>query len=130
MSLPTTVTAAPRAEAGDDDAIHIWAEGSVLHLAGVLDGGTAHLFGNVVTAMYAGRAVCLTVSMAGVTFLDCRGLTVLLRARRLVEESGGRLTLSAVPPHCSRLLDLADLSDVFTVMPAADQFITDTVRRA
>ena len=96
-----------------DDSLHISVarsdHGPTIHLAGVLDGATSGAFSDVVAATAGRPCRQVTVSLAGVTFLDCRGLTALLRAQRLLKDTGNRLTLSAVPAHCLRLSDLADL---------------------
>jgi hypothetical protein len=60
----------------------------------------------------------VTVSLAGVTFLDCRGLTALLRAQRHPTDTGTHLTLSAVPTRWLRLMDLVDLRDTLNPQPA------------
>ena len=105
-----------------DDALHISVarsdHGPTIHLAGVLDGATSGAFSDVVAATAGRPCRQVTVSLAGVTFLDCRGLTALLRAQRLLQDTGIRLTLSAVPAHCLRLIDLADLRDTLDPQPA------------
>jgi anti-sigma B factor antagonist len=105
-----------------DDSLHISVarsdHGPTIHLVGVLDGATSGAFSDVVAATAGRPCRQVTVSLAGVTFLDCRGLTALLRAQRLLKDTGIRLTLSAVPAHCLRLIDLADLRDTLDPRPA------------
>ena len=52
----------------------------------------------------AGRDVILDLS--GVGFLDCSGLTALLRAGRAVQARGGSLTLRHVSPRVRRVIEL------------------------
>ena len=55
----------------------------------------------------------VVVGLAGVTFMDCRGLSVLLRAR---EALGARLILRNPSQPVTRLLDLTELRDAFRMM--------------
>jgi anti-sigma B factor antagonist len=57
----------------------------------------------------------LVVDMSGVTFMDARGLTALLRADCLARDLGVRLLLTALPRHVVRLLKLAGLNRRFAV---------------
>jgi anti-anti-sigma factor len=52
----------------------------------------------------------VVVGLAHVTFMDCCGLTVLLRARKSL---GDRLILRSPSLPITRLLDLTDLRDAF-----------------
>ena len=91
----------------------------VVYLAGELDSVTGQFFVDVVAGLSDRLGPRVTVSMAGVTFLDARGITALLRARSLLQDAGGRLTLAALPTPCLRMLDLVDLCDAFELIPTA-----------
>ena len=54
----------------------------------------------------------IVVDLAGVTFMDCGGLSVLVVARNSL---GDRLILRRPSPVVTRLLDLADLRETFTL---------------
>jgi anti-anti-sigma factor len=105
-----------------DDSLHIsvtWSHhGPTIHLVGVLDGATVDVFSDVVAATAGRPCRQVTVSLAGVTFMDCRGLTALLRAQRLLADTGTHLAVSAVPARWLRLIDLVDLRDTLDPQPA------------
>ena len=55
--------------------------------------------------------------MAGVTFLDSSGLRVLMVANELyLETIGTKLTLRAVPDHIRRILDVAGVDAIVTII--------------
>lgn len=51
----------------------------------------------------------LTVDMAGVTFMDSSGIAVLLRCLRRMEETGGTMSVRAVPPQAHKVFSAAGL---------------------
>jgi anti-sigma B factor antagonist len=55
----------------------------------------------------------LMLDLSGLTFLDCAGLAVLLKARRRAENHGGSLHIVAVSGHVSRMIDLTGLQDLY-----------------
>jgi len=67
------------------------------------------------TAIAADTERHLVLDLGAVTFLDCCGLSSLVRARSALLD---RFWLTNVPPPVARLLDLAGLTDVFCVLDA------------
>ena len=65
----------------------------------------------------AGRV--LVVDLSQVRFMDCCGLTALLRGEAHAHTRGARLRLTAPHPHVRRLLALTGLDRHFEVRPAA-----------
>ncbi|WP_406343799.1 STAS domain-containing protein [Streptomyces sp. NBC_00648] len=63
----------------------------------------------------------VVVDLGPVEFLDCCGLGLLCRARRRVEERGGRLTLAGPRPGIRRLLRIVRLDRVFAVTGTLDE---------
>lgn len=57
----------------------------------------------------------VTVDMAGVSFMDARGLTVLATAAQRLRLSGSRLAVRSVPPHVYRLFEITGLTDALDV---------------
>src|SRR4051812_46971060 len=57
----------------------------------------------------------VVVDMAGVQFLDSRGMAVLIHLHGAARERGGKLTLRAVSPRIARALNVAGLDQVFVV---------------
>lgn len=60
----------------------------------------------------------LVIDVTGVTFMDCRGLSVLVHAHNLITARHGRLHLTGVRPHLRKLLHLTGLDRTFAVQDA------------
>jgi anti-anti-sigma factor len=85
----------------------------VVELVGEVDIGTADA-ARAELARVISKAPCdqLVVDLAAVTFMDCGGLSVLVRARNSL---GDRLILRRPSRAVTRLLDLTDLRETFTL---------------
>jgi len=59
----------------------------------------------------------VVVDMAGVSFLDSRGMAVLIDLHAAALKRGGKLTVRAVPPRVFKALGVAGLDQVFQVEP-------------
>jgi anti-anti-sigma factor len=66
---------------------------------------------NVLFALHPYR---IEVDLAGVTFLDCSGLTVLVTLGKAAARTGCRLWITNPQPIVRRVLDLTGLLDVLT----------------
>ena len=91
----------------------------VLRLAGELDLGNAARVGELVAGGDSGPSR-LVIDLREVTFIDSTGVRELLEARRLTEESGGRLALLAPSRPVQRVLELSQLIAVFEVISDLD----------
>lgn len=60
----------------------------------------------------------LVIDMEGVTFLDSRGMAVLIHLHGKAQARGGKLTLLAVPRRVAKALGVAGLDQVFQVETA------------
>ncbi|MFC5032187.1 STAS domain-containing protein [Streptomyces sp. DSM 41987] len=67
---------------------------------------------------HGGRPPDLVIDVTGVTFMDCRGLSVLVHAHNLISARHGRLHLTGVRPHLRKLLHLTGLDRTFAVQDA------------
>lgn len=54
----------------------------------------------------------LTLDLSGVTFMDSSGIAVLIRAKRRMDELGGRLRAVSIPVQPRRVLDAAGLGRI------------------
>jgi anti-sigma B factor antagonist len=59
----------------------------------------------------------IIVDLAGLEFIDCRGLGALIRAAQRVRENGGEMSLVAPPPEPRHLLEMTGLINVFPIYP-------------
>jgi len=66
----------------------------------------------------ARRPDVLVVDLAEVTFLDSSGCNVLVRGKRRADTAGVGLELTALPPACLRVFEIAGLLELFTIRPA------------
>jgi anti-sigma B factor antagonist len=60
----------------------------------------------------------VVVDMSRVSFLDSRGMAVLVDLHAAALQRGGKLTLLAVPRRVAKALNVAGLDQVFQVEPA------------
>ncbi len=60
------------------------------------------------------RPRCIEVDLAGVMFMDCGGLTVLLVAGKVAAGIGGQLRITNPQPVVRRVLELTGLLGVLT----------------
>jgi anti-sigma B factor antagonist len=60
----------------------------------------------------------VTIDMSAVTFLDSRGMAVLVHLHAAALNRGGKLTLVGVPPRIVKALAVAGLDQVFQVIAA------------
>ncbi len=87
--------------------------GTVVTISGEIDiGCSKELLDMLVRAMRR-HDPHLMLDLSGVTFFDCAGLTVLLRARRRAENHDGSLRVVAASDQVRRVIDLTGLQDLF-----------------
>jgi anti-sigma B factor antagonist len=69
--------------------------------------------------LYAGCST-LVLDLAGLTFLDCAGLSVLVRAHNGCLARGGRLVMRQVGPRVAWLLGVTHLDSALTIEDRSD----------
>jgi anti-sigma B factor antagonist len=92
----------------------------VVALHGELDIADAAGVAAALAAVIA-REPQIIVDLAGLEFIDARGIGVLARGRKLARLAGGELRLAAPRPLVLRLLTLTRLTDVLPVYPSVDE---------
>lgn len=55
------------------------------------------------------------LNLQGVSFMDSSGIAVILRTQRHLQRSGGRLSVSAIPPQARKVLDTAGIGRFVTL---------------
>jgi anti-sigma B factor antagonist len=92
-------------------------EGAVQRIAaaGEIDLSTAHLLVDLVATLARTPVPLVAVDLSAVTFFGAQGISALVRARLLVAERGGRLTLSDPSPVVRRVLDVTGLLTEFEI---------------
>ncbi|MFL5909316.1 MAG: STAS domain-containing protein [Gaiellaceae bacterium] len=84
-------------------------------LSGELDLSSSHSLARDLLAVEQHEPGRLVVDLAGLTFIDARGMRVLLEAGRRVERRGGRLVLSEPRSDVRRVMELVGLDQVATL---------------
>jgi anti-sigma B factor antagonist len=86
-----------------------------LDLAGV-PGVASHLI-----AVVGACGPSVILDLAGLEFIDCCGLGVLVRVLKWTRASGGDMILAGPQPQVLRILGLTGLTGVFSVYPSVEQ---------
>lgn len=84
-------------------------------VVGEVDLATAHLLRDRLLDIQRERTpAVLDVNVAGVTFLDCTGISALVAARNAAVRAGGQLRISDPQPIVRRMLEVTGLLGVLT----------------
>lgn len=65
----------------------------------------------------------LALDLGHVDFVDSSGLSSILLAKRVCEESGGQLALSGLNPAVKTLIDISQLNEVLNIFPSQEEAI-------
>ena len=84
------------------------ADAVVVHVAGEVDLVTAPVLQRNLDVALAGGRPLVVIDLSDTTFMDARGVAVLVRARARVDTTGGRLVLRRPPQMVRRILELLD----------------------
>ncbi|WP_432080404.1 STAS domain-containing protein [Streptomyces sp. WAC 04229] len=93
--------------------------GAVIELAGELDHHTAHEVRAALPGLGLRPGQQLVLDLAGLTFCDSSGLTVLIAARNHALAADASIALAAVPERVSRVFRVVGLDQVFPTHPTA-----------
>jgi len=97
---------------------------AVVALCGELDVTSAPGLASHLIAAVAACGPSVTVDLAGLEFIDCCGLGVLVRALGWARQSGGDMVLAAPQQQVRRVLEITGLIGVFSVLPSAEQAVS------
>ncbi|MBZ6205147.1 STAS domain-containing protein [Streptomyces olivaceus] len=93
--------------------------GAVIELTGELDYHTASEVRATLPGLGLEPGQQLVLDLAGLTFLDSTGLTVLIAARNHALSSDATIALAAVPDRVSRIIRVLGLNQFFPTHPTA-----------
>jgi anti-sigma B factor antagonist len=65
----------------------------------------------------------LVIDLGNISFADSSGLSALLLAHRLYRESGNALVLCNLSDRVEKLLEISQLTNVFTIVPNRDEAV-------
>ena len=103
---------------------------AVCVLKGELDLATVGRFRRAAIDTMNENGPALTLDVAGVTFMDCAGLSMIIALHREALVRGGHVTLTGTPPSVSRLLRLSRLHAVIATSDAASAVSADEAKLA
>jgi anti-anti-sigma factor len=84
-------------------------------VVGEVDLATAHLLRDrLLGVLHEQAPAVVEVDLAGVTFLDCTGISVLVAVRNAAIRAGGQLRVANPQPIVRRVLELTGLLGVLT----------------
>lgn len=86
-----------------------------VHVTGEVDLASKHLLEEALANLGV-EPRNLMVDLRGVTFIDSMGLAMLLRIDRLCTANGGSLALAAPSENVRKLLKMAQLDEVLTIL--------------
>jgi len=98
---------------------------AVVALHGELDLADVPAVASHLIAAVAACGPSVIVDLAGLEFIDCCGLGVLVRLQKWTRECGGDVLLAAPQQHVRRLLRLIGLNGVFSVYSSVEQAASD-----
>jgi anti-sigma B factor antagonist len=93
---------------------------AVVALHGELDLADAPAVASHLIAAVTACGPSIIVDLAGLEFIDCCGLGVLVRVLKWARESGGDMSLAAPQQHVRRILRVTGLIGVFSVYPSVE----------
>jgi anti-sigma B factor antagonist len=91
-------------------------DAEAVYLCGEIDMSNADLITGAANLPVDNGHPVLTLDLSGIEFIDSSGLNALLQAHRELDSRGRALVLRRTPEHLSRLLELAGLRQVFTIV--------------
>lgn len=99
---------------------------TVVELSGEIDlGSAAHLDAHLAAAAQCPLPSLVVLDLGPVEFIDCFGLSLLVRARRRILDRGGRVRMVCGHPQTRKLLALTGLDGVFHPLRDLDDALRD-----
>lgn len=86
-----------------------------VYVHGELDLSTAPQLREALMGLASEQGAVVTVDLAGVTFVDSTGLTVLIGGLKRLRQCGGDLNLRSPAPGTRRVLEITGLTAVFAI---------------
>jgi anti-sigma B factor antagonist len=95
---------------------------TVVELRGEIDLGSAgHVHPHLDAAALAPRPAVVVLDLRPLVFIDCYGLSLLVRARRRIVERGGRVRMACTRTPTRALLTMTGLDGLFQPVPTLEE---------
>ncbi|MFI7011927.1 STAS domain-containing protein [Streptomyces sp. NPDC050145] len=105
------------ADPGPPPVVRETGDSVVVELDGEIDILALQRMTPLLDTVAAGPYRVVAVDLTATTFLDCSGLTLLVRASRRARARGARTTVICRHPLTLRVIDVAGLTDTLTPVP-------------
>jgi anti-sigma B factor antagonist len=102
---------------------------AVVALRGELDLADAPAVESRLVAAVVAGGPSIIIDLAGLEFIDCCGLGVLVRVLKWTREGGGDMSLAAPQQSVRNVLSVTGLIDLFSIYPSVEQAVS-AARRA
>ena len=80
-------------------------------------GASERLMNDTIARLFADRKFNIVIDMAGVPRIDSSGVDTLVLACRRARENGGDARLARIVPRIHQILELTQLTTVFSIYP-------------
>ncbi|MFJ4717412.1 STAS domain-containing protein [Streptomyces sp. NPDC088785] len=100
--------------------VHTPGDCAVVELGGDIDLLALDRLGLLLDTVAADPYRVVVIDLTGVTFFDCSGLTLLVRAHRRATERGGRVGVVCRHRLTLRIIEMAGLTEVLRPVAAVD----------
>jgi anti-sigma B factor antagonist len=124
--VATVHATSPESGDGLRTTVHVVGAGVSVVLEGELDLATSRRIHDELEQVLARHPAAITLDLAGVTFIDSTGVTLLNTARERAREAGVRFTLAAPSPQVQRVLEMTALWEKFDSNPPDGHFAPTT----
>lgn len=102
---------------------------AVLTVSGELNLYTSSGFGAAARTAAGDGHPHLILDLAAVSFCDSSGLSALITLFRWVQNTGGSLTLAAVPERMARLLEMSGVARIVSDFPSVEEALAQHPHR-
>lgn len=113
---PAAVDRPPAEDAAEAIEVRTGPERTIVTVRGDVDAVSAPALRDALAAAIDGDPGTVRIDMAGVTFLDSVGISVLVASFNRAEDAGVAFELMSVPPSSRRVLEITRLTDVLTIL--------------
>jgi len=95
----------------------------IVHFHGDLDSVGVRMIDDQFTAATGSRTGYLVVDLTGVQFISSAGLAMLLVKGKMLNRSGGRLSVAGASKRVREVLSMAGFEDLFDIYPSVDDAV-------
>ena len=92
-----------------------------VNIAGSLDAITFKILQDEINPVLEKKPKVLVFNLEHVTYVSSMGISVILRAKRIVEENGGRFIMMSLQPKVQKVFDIIKALPVHTIFTSREE---------